>query len=74
MKILISDDDFSARYALKKLLAGGNRTILEAADGQQTLDIIFESVPDIETAICHTVQFLTASSTGRQLNPLLAVP
>lgn len=47
MKILISDDDYSARYALKKLLAGDNRTILEAADGKQTLDIIFESVPDL---------------------------
>ena len=47
MKILISDDDFSARYALRKLLVSDSRTILEAVDGQQTLDIIFESVPDL---------------------------
>ena len=47
MKILIADDDASARYALKKLLLGLNRTIVEAADGKQTLDAIFEFAPDL---------------------------
>lgn len=47
MKILIADDDASARYALKKLLVGVNRLIHEAADGKQTLDAIFEFLPDL---------------------------
>ncbi len=47
MKILIADDDASARYALKKLLLGSNRSIQEAADGKQTLDAIFEFLPDL---------------------------
>jgi DNA-binding NtrC family response regulator len=47
MKILIADDDASARYALKKLLLGSNRSIQEAADGKQTLDAIYEFSPDL---------------------------
>ena len=47
MKILISDDEDSARYALKKLLIGPGRTILEASDGKQTYEAIVESNPDL---------------------------
>ncbi len=47
MKILIADDDASARYALKKLLLASNRSIQEASDGKQTLDAIFEFLPDL---------------------------
>ena len=47
MKILISDDEDSARYALKKLLVGPGRTILEATDGKQTFEVIVESNPDL---------------------------
>jgi len=47
VKILISDDEDSARYALKKLLVGPGRTILEATDGKQTFEAIVESNPDL---------------------------
>lgn len=47
MKILIADDDDSARYALKKLLIGRGRTILESADGKQALDMISGLNPDL---------------------------
>ena len=47
MKILISDDEDSARYALKKLLIGQGRIILEASDGKQTFEAIIESNPDL---------------------------
>ncbi len=47
MKILIADDNDSARYALKKILIGAGRTILEAADGKKTLEMISDLVPDL---------------------------
>ena len=47
MKILIADDDASARYALNKPLVGTNRSIHEATDGKQTLEAIYEVLPDL---------------------------
>ena len=47
MKILLADDDDSARYALRKLVVGAGRTILESMDGKQTLDLIIGSLPDL---------------------------
>jgi DNA-binding NtrC family response regulator len=47
MKILIADDDFSARYALRKTLLSSNRTLLEAENGQQALDLILNDAVDL---------------------------
>lgn len=47
MKILIVDDEFSARYALKKLLIGPKRVIYEAENGQQALEAMTSLAPDL---------------------------
>jgi DNA-binding NtrC family response regulator len=47
MKILVADDDDSARYALKKLIASPGRTIVEACDGKQAIDAIDDGGVDL---------------------------
>lgn len=46
-KILIVDDDDSARYVLKRLLADTVYTIIEASDGNEGLRRAYEDKPDI---------------------------
>lgn len=45
--ILIVDDDDSTRLLLRKFLEPDGHTIIEAANGQQGLDIFNESPPDL---------------------------
>jgi DNA-binding NtrC family response regulator len=47
MKILIADDEYSARYALRKLFSGHNRAILEAENGKQAIELIATESPDL---------------------------
>ncbi|MCA9049422.1 MAG: sigma-54-dependent Fis family transcriptional regulator [Planctomycetaceae bacterium] len=47
MKILIADDEKAARYGMVKALKGEGRTVLEAEDGRQALQLIREAVPDL---------------------------
>ncbi|MCA9037996.1 MAG: sigma-54-dependent Fis family transcriptional regulator, partial [Planctomycetaceae bacterium] len=47
MKILIADDEQSARYGMARALKGENRIIFEAANGQDALDAIASNAPDL---------------------------
>ncbi len=47
MRILIVDDEESARYGMAKALRGPTREILEARDGDEALAIIRQQPPDL---------------------------
>lgn len=47
MKILIVDDESTARYGMAKALKGDGREILEAGDGEEGLELIRQQVPDL---------------------------
>lgn len=47
MKILVVDDESAARYGMLKALRGDGRTLLEAEDGQQALELISTHAPDL---------------------------
>ncbi len=47
MKILIADDETSARYGMAKALRGEGREFLEAVDGEVALTMIRDHFPDL---------------------------
>lgn len=47
MKILVVDDESAARYGMMKALRSDSRTLLEAEDGEQALELISTHAPDL---------------------------
>ncbi len=47
IKILVVEDDSTARYALLRAIRSADRTILEAENGQQALECIRDGAPDL---------------------------
>ena len=47
MKVLIAEDDEGIRQGLREVIEGEGYQVIEAADGQQALDLFKEHTPDL---------------------------